>query len=148
MAHFWTIKAFLPRMIDMGKGHIVTVASIAGMMGTSRLSDYCSSKFANVGMDESLRHELQVLGHGDKIKTTVVCPYYIDTGMFSGVRSSVSIERGIESLFLLPRKTRVMTFVVHPTFADPPDFEARGGGGLYAGGDLAGQDDGPHPLVL
>lgn len=89
LAHFWTIKAFLPRMMEMGKGHIVTVASIAGMQGTCRLADYCSSKFANMGMDESLRHELQVLGFGHSIQTTVVCPYYIDTGMFAGVRSSV-----------------------------------------------------------
>ena len=47
--------------------------------------DYCSSKFAAVGLDEAFRVELAVQGHSDYIKTTVVCPYYISTGMFSGV---------------------------------------------------------------
>ena len=47
--------------------------------------DYCSSKFAAVGLDEALRVELSVQGHSDYIKTTVVCPYYISTGMFAGV---------------------------------------------------------------
>ena len=46
---------------------------------------YCSSKFAAVGLDEAFRVELAVQGHSDYIKTTVVCPYYISTGMFSGV---------------------------------------------------------------
>ncbi len=41
-------------------GHIVTMASLAGLNGTDRLVDYCSSKFAAVGFDESLRTELAV----------------------------------------------------------------------------------------
>ncbi|NTV73921.1 MAG: SDR family oxidoreductase, partial [Holophaga sp.] len=79
LALFWMTRAFLPAMIDQGRGHLVTVASAAGLSGTSRLTDYCASKFAAVGFDESLRLELKRLGH--PIRTTVVCPYYIDTGM-------------------------------------------------------------------
>lgn len=41
-------------------GHIVTIASLAGLSGINRLVDYCSSKFAAVGFDESLRTELAV----------------------------------------------------------------------------------------
>ena len=73
--------------------------------------DYCASKFACVGLDEALRVELavQVKNHGQLlgwegrpknwfpfnqgnskfIKTTAVCPYYISTGMFSGVSSKI-----------------------------------------------------------
>jgi all-trans-retinol dehydrogenase (NAD+) len=47
-------------MIKQDLGHIVTVASLAGLNGTDRLVDYCSSKFAAVGFDESLRTELAV----------------------------------------------------------------------------------------
>jgi len=89
LAHFWTIKSFLPEMINNKKGHIVTVASLAGHSGTNKLIDYCSSKFANVGMDEALKAELFVQGVSSFIKTTVVCPYYISTGMFEGVQSKV-----------------------------------------------------------
>merc|ERR1711970_626535 len=89
MSHFWTIKYFLPKMIEMKKGHIANVASMAGHAGTNKLVDYCASKFAAVGIDEALRVELFVQGHSDYIKTTVVCPYYISTGMFSGVYSKI-----------------------------------------------------------
>jgi all-trans-retinol dehydrogenase (NAD+) len=82
---FWTAKAFLPAMIARNSGHIVTVASAAGTIGVSRLADYCASKFAAVGFDESLRAELAQIAPG--VKTTVVCPYYIGTGMFEGVRT-------------------------------------------------------------
>ena len=68
------------------RGHIVNVASMAGHSGTNKLVDYCSSKFASVGLDEAFRAEMFVQGHSDYIKTTVVCPYYISTGMFAGVQ--------------------------------------------------------------
>jgi all-trans-retinol dehydrogenase (NAD+) len=85
LALFWTVRAFLPAMIAQGRGHVVTIASAAGLGGTSRLTDYCASKFAAVGFDESLRLELRRLGH--PIRTTVVCPWFIDTGMFRGVKT-------------------------------------------------------------
>jgi len=89
MAHFWTLKAFLPDMINHKQGHLVNVASLAGHSGTNKLVDYCSSKFAAVGLDEALRVELFVQGHSEYIKTTVICPYYISTGMFAGVQSKL-----------------------------------------------------------
>ncbi|XP_046455181.1 estradiol 17-beta-dehydrogenase 11-like isoform X3 [Daphnia pulex] len=88
LAHFWTVKSFLPDMIEQDLGHIVTVASLAGLNGTDRLVDYCSSKFAAVGFDESLRTELAVYGRKG-IKTTVVCPYLVNTPLFAGAKSKV-----------------------------------------------------------
>jgi all-trans-retinol dehydrogenase (NAD+) len=75
-------------MLETNHGHIVTVASMAGHVGTAGLCDYCASKFAAVGFDDSLRNELVLLGK-DGINTTVVCPYYINTGMFDGVKSKL-----------------------------------------------------------
>lgn len=66
----------------------MTVASIAGLIGANQLTDYCSSKFAAVGLDDSLRLELTCDGY-DGIHCTVVCPYYINTGMFAGVGRSL-----------------------------------------------------------
>ena len=73
-------------MLKHKLGHVVNVASMAGQSGTNKLVDYCSSKFAAVGLDEAIRAELFVQGHSDYIKTTVACPYYISTGMFAGVQ--------------------------------------------------------------
>ena len=56
------LQAFLPDMIKHKLGHIVNVASLAGHSGTNKLVDYCSSKFAAVGLDEALRVELFVQG--------------------------------------------------------------------------------------
>jgi len=85
LALFWTTGAFLPDMVARGSGHIVTVASAAGLMGSPRETDYAASKFAAVGFNEALRLELRRTAPG--LKTTVVCPYYIDTGMFEGVKT-------------------------------------------------------------
>lgn len=82
---YWVTKAFLPAMVARNRGHVVTMASAAGLVGVSRQTDYSASKHAAVGFDESLRVELRRVAPG--VTTTVVCPYYIDTGMFEGVRT-------------------------------------------------------------
>jgi all-trans-retinol dehydrogenase (NAD+) len=82
---FWTTKAFLPGMIERRRGHIVTIASASALVGVARLADYAASKWAAMGFDESLRAELRKTA--PEVKTTVVCPFYIDTGMFRGVKS-------------------------------------------------------------
>jgi all-trans-retinol dehydrogenase (NAD+) len=89
LALFWVTKAFLPAMVDANRGHVVTVASAAGLVGVARQTDYSASKHAAVGFDESLRVELHRIA--PRVKTTVVCPYYVDTGMFEGVRSRVPL---------------------------------------------------------
>ena len=73
-------------MIEKNHGHIVTIASVAGVFGAAGLCDYCSSQVAAVGFEESLRNELSRLGK-DGVQTTQVCPYFINTGMFAGARS-------------------------------------------------------------
>jgi all-trans-retinol dehydrogenase (NAD+) len=87
LALYWVTKEFLPAMVERDQGHVVTVASAAGLVGVSRQSDYSASKHAAVGFDESLRVELHRMG--SHVRTTVVCPYYIDTGMFRGVKTRV-----------------------------------------------------------
>ena len=93
LALFHMTRCFLPGMIQKGSGHIVTIASAGGLIGVPRMTDYSASKFAAIGFDESLRVELKRLGHRH-IRTTVVCPYFINTGMFKGVKTRFS--------FLLP----------------------------------------------
>ena len=83
--HVYFTHQFLPGMIAKGRGNIVNIASSSGMLGMVNLSDYCASKFADVGFSESLRRELKSSGH-HKITVTCVCPYVIATGMFKGFR--------------------------------------------------------------
>ena len=85
VSHFWTVQAFLPGMLHEKNGHIVTIASVVGLMGIPFISEYCASKFAAIGFHDSLRFELQYLPAGENIQTTVVCPWAISTGMFSGI---------------------------------------------------------------
>ena len=82
---FWTTRAFLPAMIRRGRGRIVTMASAGGLIGVPGLSDYCASKFAAVGFHESLRAELRRAAPG--VGATLVCPFFVNTGMFAGVRT-------------------------------------------------------------
>uniref|UniRef100_G1TZ80 Short chain dehydrogenase/reductase family 16C member 5 n=1 Tax=Oryctolagus cuniculus TaxID=9986 RepID=G1TZ80_RABIT len=92
-AHFWTCKAFLPAMIKANHGHLVCISSVAGLAGIKGLSDYSASKFAAFGFAESLFLELSLQKKTD-IKTTIVCPYLMNTGMFDGCSTKYS--------FLLP----------------------------------------------
>jgi len=87
MAHFWICKALLPGMIARDEGHLVTISSAAGLTGVPGLADYCASKFAAFGFNESMRLEFKK--QKQNIRTTAVCPYYIDTGMFEGAKSSM-----------------------------------------------------------
>lgn len=86
LAHFWTYKAFLPAMIAGNHGHLVSIASSAGLIGVNGLADYCASKFAAIGFAESMGLELLATGC-DGVKTTIVCPFFINTGMFDGANT-------------------------------------------------------------
>lgn len=86
LAHLYTIREFLPDMLKIKKGHIVTIASVAGTVGTPGLADYCASKFGAFAIDECLRLELKK-NNQNYVKTTCICPFFINTGMFDGVKS-------------------------------------------------------------
>ena len=69
------IQAALPIMRRQGSGHIINVSSIVGKRGTPRNAVYVATKFAQVGLTESLRVEL----HGSGIQASVICPVGTDT---------------------------------------------------------------------
>jgi len=84
-AVIWCTKAFLPEMMERNQGHIIMMASAAGILGVPGLATYCATKHAVVGLSDSLRMELKKVGK-DGIKLTVVCPSFVQTGMFEGVK--------------------------------------------------------------
>lgn len=84
MAHFWTVRAFLPDMLERNHGHIVTIASVMGLFAVPGLTTYVASKHASVGFHNALEFDLRKW-KADGVNTTLVCPYHIDTGMFKGL---------------------------------------------------------------
>lgn len=75
---------FLPGMKRRRFGHVVNMASCLGLGGLNNVADYCATKFGVVGFNESLRLELKVQGYSE-IKTTIVCPFLVNTGMFANL---------------------------------------------------------------
>jgi NAD(P)-dependent dehydrogenase (short-subunit alcohol dehydrogenase family) len=73
------VHAAYPRMIEQGFGHIVNVASIAGLFPFPIALPYTTSKHAVVGLSLGLRAEAAALG----VKVSVVCPSGIDTNIWS-----------------------------------------------------------------
>ncbi len=71
------IHASIPHMLRQGRGHIVNVASIAGLLGFPYLASYSASKFALVGLTEALRREYWDRG----VTLTALCPGTVDTPM-------------------------------------------------------------------
>lgn len=82
---YWMTQAFLPAMVQSGRGCVVTISSASGMLGVAKLTDYAASKFAAFGFMESLRSELRM--KRSSVNTLTVCPHYIGTGMFDGVQT-------------------------------------------------------------
>jgi all-trans-retinol dehydrogenase (NAD+) len=78
---------FIDDMMKRGDGHIVNIASAAGMVANPKMSIYCASKWAAIGWSDSLRLEMERTHK--EIKVTTVTPYYISTGMFAGVKSRI-----------------------------------------------------------
>lgn len=77
-------KAFLPAMLQQGFGHIINIASAAGLVANPNMSVYAASKWAVIGWSESLRLEMET--DAPNVKVLTVTPSYINTGMFEGVK--------------------------------------------------------------
>jgi short-subunit dehydrogenase len=81
----YVAKAFLPAMMQKGTGHLINIASAAGMVANPNMSVYAASKWAVLGWSESVRLEMEALK--SKIHVLTVTPSYINTGMFDGAKA-------------------------------------------------------------
>lgn len=80
--NFWGVvhgvDAFVPRLIEQKQGgHVVNTASMAGLVGMQYLGIYCVTKFAVVGLSESLERELRP----HDIGVHVLCPMIVATNI-------------------------------------------------------------------
>ncbi len=107
----YVTRAFLGSMIEQKVGHVCNIASSAGMVGNPNMSLYAASKWAVVGWSDSLRLEMAKAKTG--VKVTTIMPYYINTGMFDGVRSRIPIlkpEKAAERIMrCIERNTKMRT---------------------------------------
>jgi NAD(P)-dependent dehydrogenase (short-subunit alcohol dehydrogenase family) len=71
------VHSFLPLLLEQDEGHIVNTASLAGLGGVAGLGVYCTTKFAVVGLSESLHHDLT--GRGSAVGVSVLCPGFVQT---------------------------------------------------------------------
>lgn len=68
-------RAFAPRLVAQGEGHIVNTASVGGFLSYSEMGVYCTTKFAVVGFSDALRQDL--LPHG--VGVSILCPGKVST---------------------------------------------------------------------
>jgi NAD(P)-dependent dehydrogenase (short-subunit alcohol dehydrogenase family) len=87
LSHFITLKTFLPGMIRLGHGTIVTMSSVLGQIGSAHLSDYTAAKAGITAMHKSLAAELRTT---PDIKTILVSPGQMSTPLFNGVETPSS----------------------------------------------------------
>lgn len=79
------IRAFVPRLVAQGEGHVVNTASVAGLLSAPGMAAYCASKHAVVGISESLLHELSLTGAN--VGVSVLCPGFISTRIVDAERN-------------------------------------------------------------
>lgn len=77
-------EVFVPRFKAQGRGWVLNVASMAGLIAPPEMAPYCATKFAVVAMSECLRGEL----HGTGVNVTVLCPSFFKTNIMQNGRGA------------------------------------------------------------
>lgn len=77
---FLVTRAFLPAMLEVGRGRVVFVASISATLGSPGAASYAASKWGQLGLMKSLAEELR----GTGVETMAVLPGSVDTDMLRG----------------------------------------------------------------
>ena len=84
------IRAALPVMQQQGVGHIVSIASHAGLNGAPGIAPYVASKHAVVGLSESLFLELEMAG--SPVGASVLCPEFVKTDLMNKAKEPETVD--------------------------------------------------------
>jgi NADP-dependent 3-hydroxy acid dehydrogenase YdfG len=81
-------RAFLPWLVRQGRGHVVNVASFAGLAGAPNIMTYGVAKAGVVALSEQLRAEL----HDRGVRVSVVCPSFFRTNLTENFRGTADMR--------------------------------------------------------
>jgi NAD(P)-dependent dehydrogenase (short-subunit alcohol dehydrogenase family) len=87
---FLCTLAVLGGMIERGDGRIVTVASVAGLVGARYTAAYSASKHAAIGLMRATAAEVA----GTGVTSNAVCPAYVDTAMTTRTIENIVAKTG------------------------------------------------------
>jgi NAD(P)-dependent dehydrogenase (short-subunit alcohol dehydrogenase family) len=79
MSMWFTTQQFVPHMVQRGKGHVVTLASIASFVALATAADYSATKAGALAFHEALASELKHQHKAPHVLTTVVHPNFVRT---------------------------------------------------------------------
>jgi uncharacterized protein len=101
------LRAVLPVMRRQGRGHIINVASVAGLVSTPNMGAYSAAKHAVVAATQALQVEL----HGSPIKCSMICPGPVDTPFFN--RADYNQMSRFAKIFGILKPVQVAGLIVH-----------------------------------
>lgn len=107
------VHSFVPRMLERAKveadyeGHVVNTASMAGIVNAPTMGVYNVSKHAVVSLTETLHHDLRLTDA--PVSATVLCPYYVTTGIHESERNRPADKRDEAALTPAQRVAGAMT---------------------------------------
>lgn len=114
--NFWGVlygvKAFLPYMIERRYGHIVNTASLFGLVGIPGTPAYCCTKFAVVGLGETLRAEVRQYNIG----VSTICPSWMNTRITADGRMELKANAMV---------SRDSIVKAYEKYAWPPEWAAK-----------------------
>ena len=87
-------RAFLPDMLERGRGQILNIASFAALAGAPSIMTYGVSKAAVVALSEQLRAEV----HGTGVSISVACPSFFQTNLLQNWRGSARMKGFAEKM--------------------------------------------------
>jgi short-subunit dehydrogenase len=93
MSTFDVLKAILPKMVEVKKGLIINIPGILGKIPMSGAAAYCASKYALVGMMQSIREELK----RTEIRITQVYLGGVDSPFWDTINLRVQREKMIQA---------------------------------------------------
>jgi NAD(P)-dependent dehydrogenase (short-subunit alcohol dehydrogenase family) len=108
---FFCCQAVLPHMLSRGQGSIVNLASWSGKAGAAYFGAYCASKFAVLGLTQSLAKEVAAQG----IRVNAVCP-----GIVAGTEMRERVDAESRTLGR-PTSTDRVGWIPMARLAEPED---------------------------
>jgi NAD(P)-dependent dehydrogenase (short-subunit alcohol dehydrogenase family) len=108
---FFCCQAVLPHMLSRGRGNIINLASWSGKSGAAYFGAYCASKFAVIGLTQSLAKEIAAQG----IRVNAVCP-----GIVAGTEMRARVDAESRALGR-PTSTDRVGWIPMGRLAEPED---------------------------